>query len=213
MTTDLGEACAAIARAVADSLDLGEVIGRVAAAARLVVPFDAMGVWHAKAPDDPLSLVAGPGASARVAPADHPLRRADHSPKLWPAADSLPACIADAPIELDRAFMGDRIVIDLSFRSALILGLGGGERSLGILWFLKRDAGAYSRAHASALQPVVDLTTLAVEHSQLLILSDERRRKREALEALLPTLAARSTCKPCSPRSPRSSRASSPTTI
>ena len=31
MTTDRGEACAAIARAVADSLDLGEVIGRVAA--------------------------------------------------------------------------------------------------------------------------------------------------------------------------------------
>jgi len=44
VTADLGEACAAIARAVADSLDLGEVIGRVAAAARLVARFDAMGV-------------------------------------------------------------------------------------------------------------------------------------------------------------------------
>jgi len=37
----LGEVCSAIARAIADSLEAGEVIGRVAAAARLVVPFDA----------------------------------------------------------------------------------------------------------------------------------------------------------------------------
>jgi len=189
VTNNLGEACAAIARAVADSLDLGEVVGRVADAARLVVPFEAMGVWHAKEPDDPLSLIPGPGASSRVGPPDRPLRRSDHSRKLWPDAESLPACVADAPAELDRGYAGDRIVIDLGFRSVLVLGLASGARSLGILWFLKRERGAYAASHASALQPVVDLTTLAVEHSQLQSLSDERRRKREALEALLPTLA------------------------
>jgi len=104
VTHNLGEACAAIARAVADSLDLGEIIGRVAAAARLVVPFDAMGIWHATEPDAPLSLIPGPGASSHVGPPDRPLRRSDHSPKLWPDADALPACIADASAELDRAF-------------------------------------------------------------------------------------------------------------
>jgi len=184
-----GDACATIARAVADSLDLGEVIGRVGEAARLVVPFDAMGIWHATAPDGPLSLIAGPGASHGVTPPDRPLRRSDHSSRLWPDAEALPACIADAPAELDRAFEGDRIVIELGFRSALVLGLASGARSLGILWFLKREAGAYAPSHASLLQPVVDLTTLAVEHSQLQSLSDERHRKREVLEALLPTLA------------------------
>jgi transcriptional regulator with GAF, ATPase, and Fis domain len=186
---DLGAACSAIARAIADTLDLGEVIGRVAAAARLVVPFDAMGVWHAKAPDDPLSLIVGPGASSRVGPPDRPLRRSDHSPKLWPDAQALPACIADAPDELDRNYAGDRVVIDLGYRSALVLGLASGARSLGILWLLKREPGAYTPAHAAALEPVVDLTTLAVEHTQLQSLSNERYRKREALEALLPTLA------------------------
>jgi len=81
VTDDLGEACAAIARAVADSLDLSEVVGRVAAAARLVVAFDAMGVWHARAPDDPLSLIAGPGASDRVGPHEPRGDRAGSHPK------------------------------------------------------------------------------------------------------------------------------------
>ena len=185
----LGEACSAIARSIADSHDTGEVVGLVAAAARVVIPFDAMGVWHAAEPDDPLSLIAGPGASNRVGPRDRPLRRSDHSPRLWPDTDSLPACVADAPAELDRGYAGDRAVIDLGFRSVLVLGLSSGSRNLGILWFLHRQASAYSPDHARALQPVVDLTTLAVEHSQLQSLGEERRRKREALEALLPTLA------------------------
>src|SRR5262245_36061029 len=99
-----------------------------------------MGVWHAKAPDDPLSLIPAHVASSPAGPADRSLRRSDHSPTLWPDAEALPACIGDAPAELDRNFAGDRIVIDLGFRSALILGLVSGTRSLGILWFLKREA-------------------------------------------------------------------------
>jgi len=185
----LGEACSAIARAVADSLELQHVVRLVADAARLIIPFDAMGIWHAEEPDDPVSLIAGPGASSRVGLLDRPLRRSDHSPKLWPEPDALPVCIADAPAELDPSYAGDRVVIDLGYRSALVVGLASGARNLGILWFLARPPRSYTPGHARALQPVIDLTTLAVEHTQLQRLSDERRRKREALEALLPTLA------------------------
>jgi hypothetical protein len=119
----LGEACPAVARAIADSLEPRDIIRRVADAARLVIPFDAMGVWLAAGPDDPLSLIAGPGASSRVGPSDRPLRRSDHSPKLWPDGGALPACIDDATAELDPAYAGDRVVIELGFRSAMVLGL------------------------------------------------------------------------------------------
>jgi transcriptional regulator with GAF, ATPase, and Fis domain len=185
----LGDACAAVARAIADSLEPREIIRRVADAARLVISFDAMGVWLAAGPDDPLSLIAGPGASSRVGPLNRPLRRSDHSTKLWPDGGALPVCIDDAPAELDPAYAGDWVVIELGFRSAMVLGLVSGARNLGILWFLKREPSSFAPSQAEALQPVVDLTTLAVEHTQLQSLSDERRRKREALEALLPTLA------------------------
>src|SRR5262249_4719068 len=151
-----------------------EIVRRVADAARVVIPFDAMGVWLAAGPDDPLSLIAGPGASSGVGPVDRKLRRSDHSPKLWPEAGALPVCVGDAPRELDASYAGDRVVIDLGYRSALVLGLASGGRNLGILWFLRREPSTYTTSHAGALQPVVDLTTLAVEHTQLQSLSDER---------------------------------------
>ena len=54
---------------------------------------------------------------------------------------------------------------------------------------MHREPNTYTTAHARALRPVADLATLAIEHDQLRTLVRERRRKREALEALLPTLA------------------------
>ena len=62
----LGDACAAVARAIADSLEPREIIRRVADAARLVIPFGAMGVWLAAGPDDRLSLIAGPERRAEA---------------------------------------------------------------------------------------------------------------------------------------------------
>jgi len=47
---------------IADSRDLEQILSRVASAVRLVVPVDAMGIWHAEAPDDPVVLTLGPGA-------------------------------------------------------------------------------------------------------------------------------------------------------
>jgi len=49
-----GAACAAAARAITESLPLDQVLGRLAEAARLVMPFETLGIWHAESPDDPL---------------------------------------------------------------------------------------------------------------------------------------------------------------
>jgi transcriptional regulator with GAF, ATPase, and Fis domain len=182
-----GEACSAIARAIAESLELEQVLARVGHATRLVVPFETMGVWHAAAPDDPLTLTLGPGGLEDHARPGRPLRRVDHSPRLWPDADGFPVCLSDAPRELDSAFAGDRFVIERGYRSGLVLTLGDEARQ--ILWFLHREPGVFAASHARALQPVVDLARLAVEHDQLQRVTQERRRRRDGLEALLKTLA------------------------
>jgi Sigma-54 interaction domain/GAF domain len=181
-----GEACAAIARAIADSLDLEQVVARIAAAARLVVTFDGVGLWHAPSPDDPLVLTLGPGTPREAPRIEPPLRRVDHSPRLWPSTEGFAVCIGDAGAELDLAFRGDRTVVELGYRSVLVLALGHGRE---VLWFVHREPNAYAAAHARALQPLVDLATLAVEHDQLQRLTRERQRRRDGLEALLRALA------------------------
>ncbi len=182
-----GLACASIARAINDSLPLEEVLDRIAAAAQIVMPYEAMGLWHAEAPDDPLTLTVGPGAP-RARESDRPLRRADHSPRIWPAPGGPAVCIDDTTQELDPTFAGDRAVIQYGYRSALVLPLDKDARQM--LWFAHREPNAYHRGHARLLQAVVDLTALAIEHELLQRLVQQRRKRRDALEALLPTLAA-----------------------
>jgi transcriptional regulator with GAF, ATPase, and Fis domain len=162
------------------------VLVHIAAASRLVIPYEAMGIWHADSPDDPVRLTLGPGAPP-ARPSDPPLHRADHSPRVWPAARATPICLTDAPRELDPAFAGARRVIALGYRAGLVLGLGDDTRE--ILWFFHREPGVYTPAHARALRPIADLATLASEHAQLQTLTRIRRQRREALEALLQALA------------------------
>ena len=89
--------------------------------------------------------------------------------------------------DLDDAFRADRVVVRGGYRSVLVLPLDGDARQ--VLWLAHREPNTYTDAHARALRPVADLATLAIEHDQLRTLLHERRRKREALETLLPTLA------------------------
>ena len=180
-----GEACASMARAIAESVDLDQVIAPMATAVRMIVPFDGMGVWHAEAPDDPVQLTLGP--SPDIPSGGRPLRRSDHSPRLWPRPGEGALVVAEASRDLDDAFRADRVVVRGGYRSVVVLPLDGDARQ--VLWLVHREPGTYTAAHARALRPVADLATLAIEHDQLRSLVRERRRKREALEALLPTLA------------------------
>jgi GAF domain-containing protein len=195
-----GEACSAIAHAVRDSLGLEQVLARIEAATRLIVPVDMLGLWRSEVPDDPVAPMLGPG-SRPEAYGGRPLRRADHSPRLWPAPRELPHCVTDAPRELDQSFAGDRRVVQLGFRSVLVLPLGSEDRPLGVLWFVHHEPGTYTPAHARDLQPVADLASLAVEHDQLQRLVTERRRKLS--RRCCRRWREPSTCRRCSPRSPR----------
>jgi hypothetical protein len=102
-----------------------------------------MGLWHAEAPDDPLVLTLGPGGPPG---GGRPLRRSDHSERLWPARAGFPVCTGDARRELDLAFAGDRTLVEHGHRSALVLVLDGDGTQ--ILWFVHLAPDTYSAAHA-----------------------------------------------------------------
>ena len=95
--------------------------------------------------------------------------------------------VAEATQDLDDAFRADRVVVRGGYRSVLVLPLDSDARQ--VLWLAHREPNSYTDAHARALRPVADLAILAIEHDQLRTLVRERRRRREALETLLPTLA------------------------
>jgi hypothetical protein len=102
-----------------------------------------MGLWHAEAPDDPLVLTLGPGGPPG---GGRPLRRSDHSERLWPARAGFPVCTGDARRELDLAFAGDRTLVEHGHRSALVLVLDGDGTQ--ILWFVHLAPDTYGAAHA-----------------------------------------------------------------
>jgi transcriptional regulator with GAF, ATPase, and Fis domain len=182
-----GEACSSIARAIAESLALEQVLERVAVATRLIVPFDALGLWHADAPDDPVRLTLGPHDIPAAALQRRAARRSDHSPLLWPQTGEAARIIGDTERELNPSFPADRAIVRYGYRAALVLPLGPDARQ--VLWLSHHQPHTYTAADARALRPVADLATLAVEHDQLQALIRDRRQKRQALEALLPTLA------------------------
>jgi transcriptional regulator with GAF, ATPase, and Fis domain len=186
---EFSNACSAVARALVTSLPLDQIVAHLDAAARLVFPFAAMGLWHADAGDDRLTLVLGPGYSQHLDTQTRALKRSDHSPRLWPVPGRPPVCIGDAARELDPAFPLDRWLVEHDYPSVLGIALGTEGRQLGVLYFIDRARNAYGLAHAGALGPLADLATLAVEHEQLRTFMDERRRRRKTLDALLKTLA------------------------
>src|SRR5262249_13380710 len=114
--------------------------------------------------------------------------RTDFSPRLWPRATSYLVRIEDAAAELDLSFPVDRELVSLGFRSILRLPLVQGDLALGSLVLVSRRKAAFSEEHGRRLAVVADLVTLALAHERLAGAWRERRRRRDALERLVPAL-------------------------
>src|SRR5687767_2903734 len=136
----LRTALSSVARAIADSLDLREVWGRVADACRAVVPFDGMGVSELRPGDRVLIAVAAGDPAARDLQ-ERIFGRDEFSPRMWPREEDFLVLIQDAERELDLSFPVDREVAGLGFRSILRLPLGRGDRKLGSLVLVSRQPG------------------------------------------------------------------------
>ncbi|HEY7512010.1 MAG TPA: sigma 54-interacting transcriptional regulator [Vicinamibacteria bacterium] len=183
----LQAALCAVARAIADSLELKDVWDRVAEACRTVVPFDGMGVSRLQ-PDGRVRALAATGVPAAATLVDRFFDRRAFSPRLWPDADDYLVLIHDAPRELDPAFGVDRDVLARGYRSAMRLPLGRGQGRAGSLILTSTTPGRFTEAHGRALEVVADMVALALAHEKLAARRRERRRRRDALERLIPTL-------------------------
>jgi transcriptional regulator with GAF, ATPase, and Fis domain len=183
----LRAALSSVARAIADSLELKEVWGRVAGACRAVVPFDAMGV-SLLVPGDRVRVLVAAGDAAALDLQERVFSRDAFSPRLWPRVPSFLVVIRDAPHELDEAFAVDRDLVARGFRSILRLPLGG-EAPLGSLILVSRQEARFDENHGRALTAVAELVALALAHEKLAGGWRERRRRQRALAQLVPALA------------------------
>jgi transcriptional regulator with GAF, ATPase, and Fis domain len=183
-------ALSAIARAIAGSLELSQVFARVADACRVAVPFERMWVARLERPDA-LRVFAVTGLPGPLAEQSlgHEVPRAHYSPRVWPAPGAPPIRVGDAARELDPAYPIDAAVIEGGMSSLLIASLDGGSGPLGLLWLEAQARHAFAESHAEAIRPVSDLVALALAHDRLWHEEQERRRRQDALQALLPALA------------------------
>jgi transcriptional regulator with GAF, ATPase, and Fis domain len=185
---DLQAALSSVARAIADSLDLKDVWDRVAAACRTVVPFDGMGVSRVE-PGGRVRVVVAAGITAVQSLAELVFARADFSPRLWPDADDYLVLVDDLPADLDPAFQVDRNLIDRGFRSLLRIPLGRGQGRQGSLVLTASEPRRFTEEHARSLLVAAELVAVALAHETLARRWRIRRKRRTALERLIPTLA------------------------
>src|SRR6187549_2600826 len=183
----LSHALSTIAQAIAASLELKTVFSRVGDACQRLVPFDGLGLSLLEL-GGRVRVHAVAGDPDSLEREDLNVARADYSPRLWPPAARYVVNIRDAERELDPAYFMDRDLITRGYRSMLRVPLLSGDVPLGSLIFNSRQPAAYTEDHAQAVTLVAELLVLAVEHERMARGLRERRRRRQALEQLVPMI-------------------------
>jgi transcriptional regulator with GAF, ATPase, and Fis domain len=173
-----------IARTVSESLDLKEVVASVADATAELMPFDAFIVMRF---DSPSTFVL----HSFVTKFDTPPARLsldDFSPALREYFPRF-GLLEDLDSLLDPSFALDRRLREDGLTSAIAIPIKRGDRFDAILAVGSKRKQAYSDQHETALRMVADLVGLALEHERLWSLDVTRRRRLDAVDSLLPTLA------------------------
>ncbi len=190
----LGLALSAIARTVAESLKLKDIFSRVADAARQVLPFEVMGVSVVHDPDVPWEDLENVIFSA-FAVAGEPqtneigqYRRSDISPGLRLNETGKVFRHSDVRAMLDASYLLDSRILSLDCRSLMVCLLPA-ARPLGSIWFASSRVGVFGAEDEATVLAIADLVAVALQHDRLFREERERRRRSEALEALLPTLS------------------------
>jgi GAF domain-containing protein len=180
----LPEVLGRIARVVAESLDLKEVFARVADAAAEVLPYDNMIVLRAE-PSGLFMLHSFVGKTAGP-PSD--VRLEEFSPGLRELLRS-GGRIDDLATVLDLSFPLDTKTHEDGMRSCIAVPILRAGRLDAIVAVASRRVRAFTDEHENALRMIADLVGLALEHERLWTLDVTRRRRLDAIDALLPAIA------------------------
>jgi transcriptional regulator with GAF, ATPase, and Fis domain len=160
-----------LTQALGASLNVRDIFNRLADATRSILDFDVMSVVLLSSSGRDLELVAEvDDAPTEETPARIPLEHFSFSERVA-AGESI--LIHDAPKELRPDSPGDRLIIDGSGRSCLIVPLLFGERAGGGLYFGKRQPHWYDRLDLEIAAGIAAQVVLAVQHQRL---ADDQRR-------------------------------------
>ena len=160
-----------LTRALGASLNVRDVFARLADAVRPVLDFDVMGVALLSSSGRDVEMLAevddvpGPETPSRI-----PLEHFSFASRVEAGEIAL---INDATLELLPTLPGDRLVIDGSGRSCLIVPLRFGERVGGGLYFGKRQPNWFDHSDVEIASAVAAQVVLAVQHQNLA--EDQRR--------------------------------------
>jgi transcriptional regulator with GAF, ATPase, and Fis domain len=180
----LAAALGRIAQAISGTLELREVFSGVAEAAVSVLPFDVMAVGRLTG-KDAFTIHAIAGSSQDAA---RTFRVDDQSPGVR-VTPGVVVRVEDTERELDPRYAFDRMLRERGIRSGLRAALVSGERLTGALSFWSLRPGVFNAEHEAAVRPIAILLGLALEHERLWNLDAARRRRLDAIDSLLPTLA------------------------
>ena len=180
VTAAMGE----IARIVAETLELNDVLTRVGDAARAVLPLDSMLIARLEKPDS-WRLYSRSD--------DIPLTRyvfslEECSPALRPPLDGI-LRVGDILDLADSAFPLDREMMHHGARAMLVAPLRLRDRTVGFVEVESRRPHVFTDGHEAVLSSIAEILGLALEHERLWSLNLVRRRRLEALDALLPIIA------------------------
>ena len=182
------EVLAEIAEAAGETLELQDVIDRVATSLRTLIPFDNIGV--VRIVDGERAVVHA--TTVRVQGCQpvcwEPAPLAAWSPRLRPRPGPV-ARVDDAAAELDPSFPVDAKIVEKGVRSSLWAPFRFRDRFTGGVWLSADVPGAFADEHQTVLEPVAALLGSAVEHWRIWDAERRRRERLEGLEAALAILA------------------------
>jgi transcriptional regulator with GAF, ATPase, and Fis domain len=180
------EIVASVARVLGESLDFRQVFARVAEVAQGAFVFDQVSVLRLEGEDLRVYAVAPKSAGDLRDWEGRLFSMADFSPRF---SRSFTVDRVDTERELVPAYPGDRETLDAGVRSMIRAVLRSGGRILGVLVFSSREAEAFTSDHEAVVLALANLLAVALQHERLWSFVREHRRRSDALDALLPTLA------------------------
>jgi len=179
-TRSLARTLAEIADTAAETLELQQVIDRVATCIRQLIPFDHMGVVRITDGDRAVLHATTLPCQEPGSKCTDPTPLGDWSPRARPRPGPN-VRIDDADAELDPAFPMDAELLKAGVKSTLWEPFRWGSTFRGGVWLCAHRARVFSDDHQEILRPIAALLGSAVEHWRIW---EADRRLRERLDQL-----------------------------